>query len=501
MYKLLTFHLLLFIFTIWAGKVIKSNSCSQSDVQNAINQSLDGDTVEIAKGECGWREPVIINKKSIVLRGKSEISVITDPVAVITDSTVAEYNKAALLIYGKPGKPFRVTNISFKYNNKNIANAEGLVQVNGITGTLINEWRIDHCKFILDSVKGTAISVNGMTYGVIDNCYFKNCRINVAEGPVTGENASWQRPLTLGSDSAVYIEDCTFKRTIDGNVVDNGQGARYVFRNNNADGGWQEAHGGCQCMGRSSFSVEVYNNQITSTEKGLWAPMGLGGGTGVWFGNRITGQFSFPNIVVNELRSCASDICLPRGFNLCDGTELNKGNTPDGNIPDLKGHHTGAPNPNKLSVDNVSWASDEWIGCYLKNFTDGSGGEIIANNSNEITATLTGGKTNTWNRGDSFQIISGYPCWDQIGRSTDRSFGTEQNHEPLYEWDNLYNGKDINIVLNPDGCPILKKHIKEGRDYFNDTPRPGYNPYQYPHPVRLIGVPPLIPRNIRICSK
>jgi hypothetical protein len=76
---------------------------------------------------------------------------------------------------------------------------------------------------------------------------------------------------------------------------------------------------------------------------------------------------------------------------------------------------------------------------------------------------------------DGNEDASGYPCRDQIGRSTHQSL------EPLYIWSNVFNGGPMPVGVNDGG----KGHIKEGRDYFLDTPRPGYTPYAYPHPARL----------------
>jgi hypothetical protein len=59
--------------------------------------------------------------------------------------------------------------------------------------------------------------------------------------------------------------------------------------------------------------------------------------------------------------------------------------------------------------------------------------------------------------------------------------------EPAYYWNNTgalgnigtsdYGGSDC---TNPDSSA---SYIVSGRDYFNGTPKPGYTPYQYPHPL------------------
>jgi hypothetical protein len=65
----------------------------------------------------------------------------------------------------------------------------------------------------------------------------------------------------------------------------------------------------------------------------------------------------------------------------------------------------------------------------------------------------------------------------------------DQALEPLYEWNNTLNGKDADF----DSASILIQERKECR---NDTPRPGYTPYAYPHPLidffdREVSSPPV----------
>ncbi|MBD3343456.1 MAG: hypothetical protein GF401_00165 [Chitinivibrionales bacterium] len=122
-----------------------------------------------------------------------------------------------------------------------------------------------------------------------------------------------------------------------------------------------------------------------------------------------------------------------------------------------------------------------------------------------------------WNRCDGTSPVdgnedeTGYPCLDQIGRSTDQSL------EPLYEWNNTINGKDADIdVINPWKCenPSMDDHIKEGRDFYTNTRRPGYSPYPYPHPLTRTGekygepkesdqtkIKNHGPANLRICTE
>jgi hypothetical protein len=79
-----------------------------------------------------------------------------------------------------------------------------------------------------------------------------------------------------------------------------------------------------------------------------------------------------------------------------------------------------------------------------------------------------------------------YRCLDQPGAGTsilfprtDRPNVPAKNAlEPIYLWGNANPGIPLVSVTS-------RAHIKAGRDYIVDTPRPEYKPYQYPHPRRL----------------
>jgi hypothetical protein len=59
--------------------------------------------------------------------------------------------------------------------------------------------------------------------------------------------------------------------------------------------------------------------------------------------------------------------------------------------------------------------------------------------------------------------------------------------EPCYSWNNVFvpTGEHINFVTPGNSGTYLH----EGRDYFSDTPMPGYTPFTYPHPLTK-GLPP-----------
>jgi hypothetical protein len=66
--------------------------------------------------------------------------------------------------------------------------------------------------------------------------------------------------------------------------------------------------------------------------------------------------------------------------------------------------------------------------------------------------------------------------------------GTGQIQDPCYIWDNSGEGASrIGVVDVSDNCGNglkARDFIKAGRDYILGTPRPGWSPYTYPHPLR-----------------
>ena len=60
--------------------------------------------------------------------------------------------------------------------------------------------------------------------------------------------------------------------------------------------------------------------------------------------------------------------------------------------------------------------------------------------------------------------------------------------EPAYSWNDKYTptGAFVDLVIKDNNMNLQK----QGRDYFNRTPMPGYTPYTYPHPLTSGLLPP-----------
>jgi len=90
--------------------------------------------------------------------------------------------------------------------------------------------------------------------------------------------------------------------------------------------------------------------------------------------------------------------------------------------------------------------------------------------------------------GDTYQIWKVGELLDQPGRGQGTQLSgltpsipvgwNDQVDEPLYEWDNVTSaGADI------DWSVPFPEQIRSGEHYYSDTPKPGYVPYTYPHPL------------------
>ena len=106
----------------------------------------------------------------------------------------------------------------------------------------------------------------------------------------------------------------------------------------------------------------------------------------------------------------------------------------------------------------------------------------------ELTASGLCDGSSPWD--GNMEGLSGYPCRGQIGRSTDQWLWTStkpyppQQLEPAYAWNNKFGAKDVTFFQF--GCARSISHIQPGRDYFDNTVKPGYVPYTYPHPLRSV---------------
>jgi len=127
-------------------------------------------------------------------------------------------------------------------------------------------------------------------------------------------------------------------------------------------------------------------------------------------------------------------------------------------------------------------------GVIYNNTVTGTWGQptITLDNVRSVSTGYDYGVCNGGSPADGNQLSNGWPCRDQIGRGSDTTLWTTQNQypsqtsEPAYFWNNTAPGGaalGVYVHNNTDAW------IVSGRDFFNNTQRPGYTPYPYPHPL------------------
>jgi hypothetical protein len=162
------------------------------------------------------------------------------------------------------------------------------------------------------------------THGLIDNNTFRGRAYGIF---LTGKGKSeWAAPLTLGTGDFFFIEDNNFDfddfyGVTGAPVVDLNNGSRQVFRHNTIRNGMWETHDMARSGMPSAHAYELYNNTISSgTQK--WKAFDVSAGTGVIWGNTISGSYSVP---IGALDYKTFD---PRGIRRCDGTDPADKNVP-----------------------------------------------------------------------------------------------------------------------------------------------------------------------------
>jgi hypothetical protein len=268
------------------GEIISLANAAVGTVQKAIDDAVDGDVIMLPSGTVTWDTPIII-RKGITLRGAGQNA------TIIVDA-IPKANTALIQMYDLGRRFARVCH--FTINSGPTSSADGLIRVgrpyvggSGIVNTNTS-WRIDHITF---NLLKRGITTKGRSYGVIDNCVFNaDVAANQQGVAVWGDNElAWDRPLTLGTLEAVYIEDCLFSWTkhIADSALDSYGGGKFVFRYNTMINIEVGCHGLDSGSYRSPVSWEVYGNKYYDGY-GIHAPRAIGefrGGTGMIFSNMV----------------------------------------------------------------------------------------------------------------------------------------------------------------------------------------------------------------------
>lgn len=488
-------------YSVISPTVLQSDG-SRLGTQLAVNAAQDGWTVLVPAGTNTWTSTLSITKAIQLIGAGIGQTIIVDGGA----------NALQLISWNTVSNTFpRLSGFTFQGNGNGIA-WSGSVVVGG-TG---HSFRIDHCAFM--GLNNYAIFMHDWVYGVIDNCLFSNC---VASLEVKMENygggtnqygdGSWADADNWGTTNALYIENCSYWNN---GALDGCDGARVVFRYNHITNNAIANHG-TESSGRerSARLYEVYQNTFswpTNSVGTHWADaVYIRGGTAVIFSNLITGGIQRVSLMA-AYRDWNSP--WPVWGNVYPG---NAWDTNYAAIYD-SGHSTTATNgATTLTDTSKNWTVNQWAGFWLFNTNGGIATGITGNTANTISCVSGyhdisggGGANMIFNIGDGYQIYYLRAVLDQPGTGqgdliADTVSGNSipydvvtglmawpnEAFDPIYIWGNTMDYQYPDSAYGPpvNGGASQSTSIIQGRDWIDGTPKPGYTPLVYPHPLTLLG--------------
>jgi hypothetical protein len=501
---------------------INARSPSLTDVRTAIASAADGDTVIVPAGTEVWRSTLTVDK-GITLQGQTTTNS-TNGTAV--DNTIIQDSDERRRPGGSPfvivasqlGKSYRITGLTFDGGSATVTNYNGAIQLSGNSHSV----RLDHCNFRPSLTKQAHwVAIIGAIWGVADHNIFKfqgtgvggqeSFFIYMSNWPnpngtegVNGDGA-FAQPTDFGTEKFFFIED-NWLQTVSGTEPTGGpddlRGGRWVWRHNHMYNSQVQGHGTEDGRWRGGRAREVYNNDFHAT-----ATFGTGGvrsGVTVFHDNTFDGiapgqsgyqlqayrlMFAWPSC---PFHGATGDNPWDVNVTEADGTHV------DGHPPYLfdSGTATGG-NGSQIIDTTKNWTANQWAG-YTAKFTGDNQVALIQSNTNNtlnVYFYTDSGGGHVWEAGDGYQIHKVLIALDQPSRgkgdliTSDRPTPVGWPHqelEPSYSWNNVYTptGAHVNFTVGTAGTTL-----KEGRDYFNDKPMPGYTPYLYPHPLTR-GLPP-----------
>jgi hypothetical protein len=534
------FSVLLILGALGATKAtaqVSASSCSTAAVQSAINSASEGQTVTIPAGTCIWASGVTISGKGIALQGAGSGRIIaysSTSLALATGTQTLDVTSA--LVNGalsiNPGESLKISELGNRQNYLvgTVASYSGgtlvmsVSTVAGACGSSSSTQSPSNCRRWLISTPPATILINNssttmfsvtedssfhttlggfkiqegtgsgdgvdfvagggqaivlqncwieqgsgdsvhtaVNRGLVSNCSFDSTPFSMAPLAVhlqPYDLTAWSTASYFGMNDTngqhnFYVETSDFHAYL--NATDNDEGARSVWRYstfNNAGFGTHGADTGP--IGERYF--EFYNNTgvYNGYSDGTTFPMNwwmfVRGGTYVIFDNTLPALVSTDYGTKSDVNMTVMNLQRNAGPNPCWGAGTSGGadyfaphqvgrGYVNGLIKDILGLAT-------YSIASYGYSTPQYVG-------DLEPGYIWGNSRQPLT---------------------------NVGTS---DYGLNQS--------NSCSGSTYDTSAN---------YIVAGRDYFNgSTPKPGYTPYTYPHPLASgsnegSGTPPAAPTGL-----
>ncbi len=305
------------------GETINAASCSQADVQAAIDSASGGDTVNVPAGSCTWSNRLVITKGIKLIGAGDGVTYSNGTVITCTYSSGHIEGSDGYAVVYSPDQSdrvagFRLSGFEFDFS--------GLSEGIGIWNELANQWnnpvtnvRVDHN--ILKDGRQEWMVIGGVVYGVADNNIIDHTTGGGSSDGIDhmglGDGAWQHMSYEFGTSETWFWEDNTFKST-SGYLGDNWDctnGARYVARYNTiqetGDAGAMPAfnfHGNTGSV-NSCMGMEIYRNSITAGTSNHYITTQRGG-KAVAFDNSVSSHASdYISYVADYGASCNGQGC------------------------------------------------------------------------------------------------------------------------------------------------------------------------------------------------
>jgi hypothetical protein len=317
------------------AQVINAKSCSESDVQSALNSATADSTVNLPAGTCTWTSPLAYTTPAnLTIQGQTACTGSGSPTAgnniVCTDKTIivdgmsyTTPDPAVLGVETTTGT-FRITGISLTGNGTQ-QTYHAALQISGTSKAI----RIDHNHF--SNIKTNAFATYGVVNGVVDHNIIQGVsggawQDNGGSGTDQFGDTDWAAPTALGTSNFMYFED---------NEIINGSNDCYsagrwairynTFLQEDGDNTVQTHPTGGSDRDRGCRAFELYGNSFSDPQRTSFGAFYLSSGTGVVWGNAID-HTTYSNFVsIHSMRrdnSSYTQTASPSGFGYC-GTSFN----------------------------------------------------------------------------------------------------------------------------------------------------------------------------------
>lgn len=520
--------------------VINAKSVALADVATAVAAARDGDTVSVPAGSATWATPLTITKLIQLVGAGGDVPSSSGNTIIAGNAGITiklPREAPSSFVYS-----FRLSGFEFRGQGNLDFSGISAASQNPLVLGCVSRFRMDHCYFNYPDWRTRFDNL----LGVVDHCTFIR-----AQQPFIVSHTNWTPPgqatpsaYALGSwaddpywgtEKFLYFEDCKIVFTNPALGVQYGPdadaGARFVIRNSTLINSGVTGHGTEGQANRGTKQLDLYDNLIKyttditgATIQGTAKSMSqIRSGTWLFHDNKCFNVTSGPPFQLYRTSRPEKDWGPANGMNRYDD---NAGSTPVYSGTASVSSSTALIDTKRSTPFPIGGLSGDGSGIYMisnidqlvKIAPDGSKRYQVSDiQSNTGTQANYSGSALTFVAGDRYEIWKLKASLDQGGQGKGKLLvgnpylggatyfaGTNILAtypqagfplEPCYSWNNSNNGtaNAVNFGRGP-------KMILQGRDYFNNTPKPGYQKYTYPHPLTggANSLQPAPPSNLRV---